>query len=395
MKVLNIATDFGASMVKAVYQGKEEKPSLILLKPEIISMPEESIKAIEESFKLGSTHPEETAWLRVKDDYYVLGELARHRFRVESHLGEPKYNKAVCQCLAIIGSAIQRENQIPSSLNLATLLPFDEFQYKERFQEQVRSALESFTFRGKEYSVKLDKFACLPEGSGLYLRGRQGNRIGKIGNYQDMTIAIVMMGYRNISLLVMDKGVPKVKETTFTGFAQMIKLIKERVPVVNEQGLIRAMLQSTPRRRRTAYNRIAVANDKEIRVKEVEELQLAIQDTRKEYLEVITNFLDVNLKRFLVNEFVIGGGTANYFRRDLRRYCESMTDKISWAENIERMIVAHFEEKVERESMEYRLCDVYGLLYYLLGKPLPKIESKNNYGYGKTVKLHPQILSAN
>lgn len=75
MKSLHIATDFGASMGKAVYQGKEEKPSLILLKPELISMPEESIKAIEESFKLGSTHPEETAWLRVKDDYYVLGEV--------------------------------------------------------------------------------------------------------------------------------------------------------------------------------------------------------------------------------------------------------------------------------------------------------------------------------
>ena len=393
MKTLNIATDFGASLGKAVYQGGSNEPSLILLKPEVISMPRTSIEAYQKSFSLGNTHPEETAWVKIKDEYFVLGELARHRFKVEANLNEPKYNKAICQCLAIIGSAIQREGEIPSSFNLATLLPFDEFRYKERFQEQVRSALESFTFRGKDYSLKLDKFVCLPEGSGLYLRGRQGNGLEKLANYKDITIAIVMMGYRNISLMIMDKGIPKVKETTFQGFAQMIELIKERVAVVNEPALIRAMSKPNLRQRKKALSQIAICNDLISKTREIEGLSEAIEDAKKEYLTVVTNFLNANLNSYAVNEFVVGGGTANYLKRELRRYFQSWGQTISWADNLEQSIKRNFGEKIERESLEYRLCDVYGLLYFLLNKPLPKMEVKNSYGYGKTSQFQTEVCT--
>jgi len=316
-----------------------------------------------------------------------------YRFKVEPNITEPKYNKAVYQCLGIIGSVIQREGEIPSSLNLATLLPFDEFQHKERFQEQVRSALEKFTFRGKEYSLKLDKFACLPESSGLYLRGRQGNRSTKLASSKDITTAVVMMGYRNVSLMVMDKGTPKVKETTFQGFAQMIELIKERVPVVNEQALIRAMSKPNYKQRKKALNHIAVCNHQQIREKEVRDLLAAIEEAKDEYLTVVTNFLDSNLRPFVVDEFVIGGGTANYFKRELHRYINSWSAEISWTENIEVRLNLTFGQKIIRESLEYRLCDVYGLLYYLLSKPLPKLGVKNSNEKAKTDKFQSQVYS--
>lgn len=395
MESLNIATDFGASLGKAIYEGSSVEPSLILLKPEIIGLPSSSIEAYQKSFSFGGTHPEETAWLKLKDEYHVLGELARHRFRVESHLKEPKYNKAIYQCLAIIGSAVQREKETPSSLNLAILLPFDEFRYKERFEEQLREALKSFTFRGEDYSLKLDQFRCLPEGSGLYLRGRESKGAKRLASYKDITIAIVMMGYRNISLMVMENGIPKVTETTMQGFAQMIELIKERVPVVDEQALIKAMSKSNGKQRRKAFDEIAVCHDLEMRTREIEKLVKAIEDAQEEYLTLLTSFFNANLKSFAIDEFVIGGGTANYLRSELRKYFLSWrAENICWTETLEQRIRKTFGEKIARESLEYRLCDVYGLLYFLLDKPLPKIEVKHNYDYGKkTVKLCSEIQS--
>jgi hypothetical protein len=380
MDSLNIATDFGASLGKAIYEGSSGDPSLILLKPEIIGVPSSSIEAYQKSFSFAGTHPEETAWLEVKGQSCFLGELARHRFRMERNLNEPKYNKAIYQCLAIIGSAIQREKVKVSKLNLAIVLPFDEFRYKETFEEQLREGLKSFSFRGQDYSLKLDQFRCLPEGSGLYLRGRQSNGAHWLASHKDITIALVMMGYRNISLMVMEKGIPKVTETTMQGFAQMIELIKQRVPVVDEQALIKAMSKSNGKQRQKAFDEIAVCDDEQMRKKEIEKLVKAIKDAKEEYLNLVTSFFNANLKSFTVDEFVIGGGTANYLRSELRKYFLSWgAENISWTETLERRIRQTFGEKIARESLEYRLGDVYGLLYFLLDQPLPKIKRNCSY----------------
>ncbi len=378
MKVLNIATDFGASLVKAVYCNSSNEASLILLKPEMISVPSSAIDAYKNGIGYGRSSPEETAWVKVKDQYFVLGESARHRFQVQTHLHQPKYSKAVYQCLAVVGSAIQREKQIPSSLNLATLLPFDEFCHKDQFIKEVRELLSNFTFRGKNYSLKVDKFFCVPEGSGLYLRGRKlwRTELGNLANDDDITTAILMMGYRNISLMVMEQGVPKVKETTFQGFAQMLRLIKERVPVLNEEALIKGISQSTAKQRKKALEKIAVSHDLTIKKQEAEKLLQVVADAKKEYFNVVTNFLNAHLSSFSVDEFVIGGGTAHYLRHELDKYLQGCEVQICWGFHLEWRISQIFGEMIKRKSLEYRLCDVYGLFYFLLGQPLPKMERK-------------------
>lgn len=378
MNILNVAADFGASLVKAVYCNSSNQPCLILLKPEMISVPSSAIEAYKNGLGYGSSSPEETAWVKVKDEYFVLGESARHRFQVQTHLRQPKYSKAVYQCLALVGSAIQKQKQIPSTLNLATLLPFDEFCHKDQFIKEVRELLSNFTFRGKSYSVKVDKILCVPEGSGLYLRGRKlwRTELGNLANDDDITTVILMMGYRNISLMVMDEGVPKVKETTFQGFAQMLRLIKERVPVLNEQALIKGISQSTAKQRKKALEKIAVSHDSTIKKQETEKLLSVIDDAKKEYFNIVTNFLNDHLSSFSVDEFVIGGGTAYYLRNELDKYLQGWEVQISWGFPLEWRIGKIFGEMIKRKSLEYRLCDVYGLFYFLLGQPLPEIQIK-------------------
>lgn len=391
MENLTIAADFGASLGRAIYHDGSPEPKLILLKPEIISLSPSSILAYQNSWSLGSSYPELSAWLRVKERYYALGELARHRFRVLPHVDEPKYNKAIYQCLGIIGSVLQREKSNPSELDLSLVLPLDEFNYKQQFEEELRKALSDFTFRGVDYCLKLNKFICLPEGSGLYLRGRAAEKGQLLAHHKEITIAIVMIGYRNISLMVFDFGVIKVKETTMQGFAQMMDSIKERVPVVDEEALILAMTKPSRSKRLRAYEQMAVCEDEEMKKKEVNRLESAISEAMQEYLTVINNFLSANLKSFRLDELVIGGGTANYLKSELKKYLHSFgATKISWTENLEQRINQTFGSKIKRESLEYRLCDVYGLFYYFLKKPLPTVK-KSNHETREAIKIYHQI----
>ena len=140
-------------------------------------------------------------------------------------------------------------------------------------------------------------------------------------------------------------------------------------------------------------SQIAICDDLISKTREIEGLSEAIKDAKKEYLTLVTNFLNANLNSYAVNEFVVGGGTANYLKRELRRYFQSWGETISWADNLEQRIKRNFGGLIERESLEYRLCDVYGLLYFLLNKPIPKMEVKNSYGYGKTSQFQTEVCT--
>ncbi len=373
MTNLTVAADFGASLGRAMYANGSNQPELVLLAPELICLSKSSIETYEKSLKLSASYPEDSAWVKVGQKYYVLGELAKYRFRVKPYVDEPKYNKAICQSLGIIGSILQRNKLSPHGLNLAILLPYDEFKYKEEFEEQLRKSLLNFTFRGQDFSVKLNKFICLPEGSGLYLRGRAARKGELLPNPKEITIAVIMIGYRNISLMVIDRGTIRLFETTMQGFAQMMVALKERVPVTNEQSLVEAICQARKGRGRRAFYQVAECRDASIRIKEVEKLERAVKEARAEYFDVVSDFLSVKLKPFKqVDEFVVGGGTANYLKKELTSYLSKFPwATITWTEAIEERVRHTFAKQIDQYSLERRLCDVYGLFYYALNQPLP------------------------
>ena len=343
MTNLTVAADFGASLGRAMYANGSNQPELVLLAPELICLSKSSIETYEKSLKLSASYPEDSAWVKVGQKYYVLGELAKYRFRVKPYVDEPKYNKAICQSLGIVGSILQRKKLSPHGLNLAILLPYDEFKYKEEFEGQLRKSLLNFTFRGQDFSVKLNKFICLPEGSGLYLRGRAAKKGELLPKPKEITIAVIMLGYRNISLMVIEKGIIKVKKTTLHGFAFLMGLIQERVPVTDEQSLMKAICSERNSEGKRAYYRIAICQDPEIRKKEVEKLSVAVKQATREYFDLVTEFLSLNLSSFQVDEFVLGGGTGNYLKRELTSYLSKFSSAtISWTEAIEQRVKKTF-----------------------------------------------------
>ena len=84
------------------------------------------------------------------------------------------------------------------SLQLAVLLPWNEYEDREKFYNKLKQYLSSFVFRGLSYSVELDKFICRPEGGGL--AAIHTRKKGKEWQ-QDKKLGILMFGHRNIAIL--------------------------------------------------------------------------------------------------------------------------------------------------------------------------------------------------
>jgi hypothetical protein len=375
MTNVTLTADFGASLCRAIYTiDGTSQPQLLLLAPEIASVPSASIHNYEQ-YKVSVSYPENSAWLMVNDTYYVLGALAHDRFRVEPCLKEIKSNSAWYQILALVGCIAQRHKLTPNfSLNLAILLPYDEFNVRDRFGERLEQLLADFTFRGEKFSVSLARFLCYPEGSGIFLRGRTASK-KKPNNPKEITIAVIMMGYRNTSLLVFDRGELKIAKTNLQGFEQMVESVKAQVPGQTSERLNRAICQARTKKGKRAYQEISRLKELEWREKEVAVLERAVLQAREEYLRIVLDFLGQNLAQWeCLDEFIVSGGTALYLKKELTEHLRTYPGAtINWCDSLEQRVQQVFPEAYAKNSLKSRLCDVYGLFYKVLNQPLPRL----------------------
>ncbi len=88
-----IALDFGGSATKGVYADASLNEKLLLMEPEVISVPYSAIANYEET-KLGSAIAVDSAWVSVDGQCYVVGYLARSRFNGNPGLSSLKYERA-------------------------------------------------------------------------------------------------------------------------------------------------------------------------------------------------------------------------------------------------------------------------------------------------------------
>ncbi|MBR8839183.1 MAG: ParM/StbA family protein [Stigonema ocellatum SAG 48.90 = DSM 106950] len=206
--LLTLALDFGGSATKIVYATSlDQKARLLCMEPEVAVLGRESILEYEGG-KLGSSDPENVAWVAVGEQYRAVGYLAQSRFYANAGLSELKYERAIYKTLAAIW-VIKEKLQLGSRLGvaIAVLLPPGEYEDRERFEKMLRSSLAEYQTPTGRMSVSLKAFNCKPEGGGIYLVHRR--KVGEV--LKTRVCAIAMIGYRNASVLVSQRGVIGVR----------------------------------------------------------------------------------------------------------------------------------------------------------------------------------------
>jgi ribosomal protein L29 len=294
MADVTVAADFGASLGRAIYSTAAGylKPELLLLDPQVVQVPEKSIENYEK-YKIGQANPEDSAWVKIGGTYFAAGFLAKKNFHAVHCLESLKVDSAIPQTLSLVGSIAQKID-LPSqfSLSLGILLPWNEFRDREKFQSQISGALSDYTFRGQQFSIQLESFAALPEGGGIFARGRVPEKPGqKLRNPKELTVAVIMLGYRNSSILVIEKGELTRGATGDFGFARMVQKIQTFTSGQKAEVLVPAICQARAKLGKRVLETLARSQRTELRQQEVEELAEAIADARAEYVALLQNWL--------------------------------------------------------------------------------------------------------
>ena len=348
--LLILALDFGGSATKGVYCTQKNQTASLVMEPEVVKISNDSVA----SSVLGATEPENAAWVNYMGETFAVGYLAKSKYYANQGLKELKYERAIAKTLAFIW-AISEKLQLGKKFRLALicLLPPGEFENRDSFHKNLEAILAGFITPTGKIQVKLTEFNCLPEGAGIYLAYQK-----KLGQaIKTKIIALVMVGYRNASVLISDKGI--VAPDGKTSDLGMIRLLEKAVARTSGQDasqLAPAVVAAGSDISTTPLTKLLKSTSNTNKRHELMQIQQAIKLARSEYAAVLTSWLDQVVARNLVSEILFCGGTADYMRRELNSHYSGTP--CLWG------VGADIPTQVDGFGLGSRLADVYSVFLY-------------------------------
>ncbi|HEY9796723.1 MAG TPA: ParM/StbA family protein [Leptolyngbyaceae cyanobacterium] len=356
---LILVLDYGGSATKGVYADSSLQEKLLVMEPEVISLPKSAIANYEKT-KMGKAQPVDAAWVSVENDScYVVGYLAQSRFNGNPGLSSLKYERAFPKTLAAVWVAAQ-ELKLGNKFNaaIAVLLPAGEYENGADLEELLTDGLKDFQTPTGKMSVNLTHFECKPEGGGVYMvhRSQLGEAAGR------KTVAVVMVGYRNASILLSERGQVNKRVTSTLGFIKLVDLVENRIAgLPSTAQLTRAIARAGEKIEARHLLPLAMSSVPEARSKEAQKIADAVAACRVEYASVLCSWLrEVLPRKVSLDEAILCGGTAEYMRPELESHFAHA--QISWHGCVE------LPEQLQDPELGSRLCDAYGMYIYFRSK---------------------------
>lgn len=361
MTAITVALDFGASGLRVILTPEVFKPQLLLMEPEVSKVTTQGLENYT-SKRLGSTDPTRCAWVEYNNQFYAVGHLAK-RFRANLQLKKRKFELALPKVLAVIGIISQIHNLANGTIiNLGIVLPWGEYSDKEYFEKLLQTALSDFKFCQVEKSFLLEQFVCIPEGGGVLFQGRNPGT-----SFADLSLIVLMLGFRDISMLFVDHGEMSKGITEANGFSVFLNSVAEKIAFFDYPKLAALICKAGKNINPKALLPLLDNVGQDYTDYELAKIRQAIADSRKEYWLILEEWLKLQIPSG-VDELIVAGGTANYLKSELNPFLKSRTTKVLWCQQLERRIQSSFSKQIKANSLEYRLADVYGLFFYLCGR---------------------------
>ena len=426
MPKLFLCVDPGGSQTKIIYQlTKDKKPRYLLMPPEVEQIKESNLKRyLEKESSMSNPSAIRQAYLEVKDRTFVVGYFAS-KFDPEDRLQEIKYENALYKTLAAVGVIAEQSQLNPKkiSLQLAVLLPWNEYEDRAKFYNKLKEYLSNFVFRGQSFSVQLDKFICRPEGGGL-----AAIHTRKKGSdwQQDKKLSILMFGHRNITALCFEYG-ELTGDSPLIGFSKFLDNVISRTSGLDRDRIASAIFKGlesdltdiyyySDYAKHTSYpdwndldaiKELANAKDEDLQQQEIKEVCQAIEAATSEYWTTVSKWLTRVFPADL-DSVVISGGASRFLEPDLEKHfnCEHeykyeggsysrdryrrlesyrsddpdkhftpMVWGAGFTKEIEDILALSGKSEAEN-SLSYRLVDAYGLFDLLISKNQKKAQKR-------------------
>jgi hypothetical protein len=286
--------------------------------------------------------------------YYAVGYLAASQFNGNAGLNQLKYERAYPKTLAAVWAVAQElglKNKFSTAI--AVLLPPGEYENAAGLERLIRRGLAAYETPTGVLNVSLEHFECKPEGGGVYLIHEFNNS----AVLKRKTWAVVMVGYRNASVLVAARGQVNKRVTSNLGFVKLVEAVRDRTSGLALNRLAQAIALAGEQPNLQILQPLLLSVTESGRRDELIELRSAIIECRLEYALSLKSWLREVLPREL-DEVVLSGGTAEYLESELKDHFSGVT--VNWNASIE------LSESLLSAELGNRLSDAYGMYQYFL-----------------------------
>lgn len=342
---LALSCDLGGSQTKVIAQIYPDGiPLLITMSPEVADVSFESVKHL--NIESGAI---DAAWVGLGDEYYVLGRAAKNNFAGTADLKALKYQYALPKLAAILWIACTTFNIKNPNLMIYLLLPSGESSDGERLSKRLTELLlQGINTPTGVLKAKLRNFYVSPEGAGvLSYRMTASNKL-----YLQKSIGILMLGYRNSSFFLCDRGNKGKSETTDLGMSWMVQQFVERTSVglsKDDFRLVEALVLAGSGN--NAYLRSLSRKSKNEEVEaDLALFEQVLPVVRDEYCRALKRWIN-NIAVF--DEVLICGGTAAFVRNELTNYFKGEGITIIWNGNVD------IPQSLDTKGLGERLADVW------------------------------------
>ncbi len=348
--MLIAAIDLGSSLTKSFYL-EQNKPHPILIASEIAWVQPELLTKLHTFNR--DAEPERVAWVQVGNETAAIGQFAQS-FSGDMGLMERKERRAVYKILATLG-AMHQKLALPGSItaHISVTLPITEFNDRRFLQEALGKAAQGFSFRGRPLSINFQKLQIYPEGFGLFLT-RRGELSAQGIDPDDRTIAVLMLGHRNLSILIFKDGVlQNQSRSDGPGFLNAVEVAAS----------LKGLSSSTPFLIETiAQNRSHLRVTGQFTPIDMQPVNLA---AREAYWMQVKSYLKNHLPGGDCEVIVAGGAIAPIQSELLELFQEmGLRERVSFAEGVQQQLaelLTSVGTSPDQHSLPLRLADVYAM----------------------------------
>lgn len=350
-ETLLLALDFGGSATKIIGGVSGGVREAMVMNPEVIEMPKESLDSKSMNWLKGAR--KNRAWVGLNDKYYAVGYLAK-KYLSTPQLTSLKSNLAIPKILSacwVYSELFNLGNRF--SLSVACFLPPGEYEDRADFEKELGFALSEFETLDSTFKVSLKHFDCKPEGSGVFM---EHWRLEK-ENAVNSLCANLMFGYRNSSVVLIEKGNVGKFQTTDLGFIKMIESVQQKTSGYTIEALTVAIAQWDGKEDLCLFN-ILRREELEAKKIELDTLKSQIQIAKIEYFSRLKNWLREVVPKN-VSQVVISGGTADYLKSELKEWAKVISPvTLFWHGGVK------LPEDIEKVGIGNRMSDVWVLWQY-------------------------------
>ena len=302
-KKLTLAIDLGGSCTKIIGGTDFENRLALTMEPSSAQVPPEILT---NQIGLENANLEDKVWITAEEKTYAVGYLAKALTVTHPQLTALKSTMAMPKILGAIWVLKEKFNLSNDlKINLSCLLPPGEIKDREKLKTELEQVFSSRIDTPTGFlRLKLNYYNCLAEGSGIYLlhRAKKGKEL-----INASVVAVIMMGYRNVSFMVFRRGMVKEYETSDLGFVHLIKAMVKKLSGQSIERLTSAISKYRETGSEIPLQSILLKEDQE---KELEELKQVEKVSQKTYDFELTNWLKEVLPTE-VEEVILCGGTSD------------------------------------------------------------------------------------